>query len=51
MQRTWILAASTACLLALGGYVGSLEQRLGTLESEPDAGARARYGADPTRLP
>jgi hypothetical protein len=35
MQRSWILVTTTACLLALGGYVGTLERRLGTLESEP----------------
>lgn len=37
MQRTWILGASTACLLALMGYVRHVEERLGSLEREPRA--------------
>lgn len=37
MQRTLILGASTACLLALVGYVRSVEVRVGSLEREPRA--------------
>ena len=37
MQRTLILSASTACLLALVGYVRTVEQRVGRLEREPRA--------------
>ena len=37
MPRTLILGASTACLLALVGYVRTVEERLGHLEREPRA--------------
>lgn len=37
MTRTLILGTSTACLLALVGYVRGVEERLGRLEREPRA--------------